>query len=741
MPPALIAIAAAAATVAVKIFVSSAILAAILTVAISVAASALIAKSQAKKVNQGTELSLKLDATYSREFPVGTTATGGSVNWAFTYTNDSKKPNRYLVRIIALSDLPVDGVIEVRSGDAVLSFTGDITTGLRACNQHLSKAGSPMLYIRVYKGSSAAVADSDLISWSGGQWTASHKGTNMCYAIVRSDYDADAFPNGEAQLRFTLRGVKIYDDRLDGSKPSRSGAHRLATPSTWEYSENTANIIAQLLRGFESNGVLIAGAQAEERDLSDSMLLSAYNTCDQLVSEGAGAGTIKRYASGMMVRSSDATASSLVELQSSMDGAVRDRGGAITILPGAVRTPVFHLTDTDVIWTEERSWQPQSSLSDLQNHFIGTFVDGLNGYTEKDFPPYKNAAWEVDDGGERFSTQVSFRAVTHWSRAQRIIKRMAASSRLQGTVAFVLPLLKGLQLEQGDWFTMTSARWGFTTKYFEVVKADISSDLKVAIVAKETASSLDGWSSVVDEVGRSDTTWNPPTWAIPAPDLAAAAFYYKDPISGHEDCGVTLTLTNFPSMQGITGIEVEAALQSALGSPWKITTLAPSNQVYTYIGLSPSIAYAVRIRTSDGLRQGDWSSWVNFTTAAFVGGTLDAGDNLLTNAAMTLDSSGWTAAVNCVRTTPTTNDPAAFWRSTAGTDPEVYANSQMTRPLNGATRLFASLSVRANDITSSGKIVVKFYKNGVFDQTLDAMTALLPTTANTWIRGDRKSVV
>ncbi|MEB3067270.1 hypothetical protein, partial [Parvimonas micra] len=281
MPPAVVALAATVATVAVKVFVTSAILAAVLTVAITVAATMLMGKRKNSNANQGQELKLKLDPTMPRQVAVGLTATGGSLVWSFTYTDNNKKPNRYLVRIIDLSDIPIDGVNDILVEGTPLSFAGDVHTGFQACTSaYRAKNGAACMWVKVHKGGPDQAADNELVAMSGGVWTNQHKGKNIAYAIVKMDYDPDAFPNGEPGLVFIVRGASCYDDRADDTMPDGSGTQRLNDPTTWKYTRNASVITAQVLRGFYSAGVLMFGAQAEARDLYAPMLQAAHNECD-----------------------------------------------------------------------------------------------------------------------------------------------------------------------------------------------------------------------------------------------------------------------------------------------------------------------------------------------------------------------------------------------------------------------------------------------------------------------------
>jgi hypothetical protein len=617
MPPAIVAVVALAATVAVQVFVESAIVAAILTLAINVAATMLMRRAGGRTA-QGNEIRLKLDPALPRQIPLGRTATGGSMVYAFTYGSTSNVPNNaYLVRIIALSDLPVSGLVAVLEGSAQLTFTGNPTTGWVTCNQHRTPSNNPTMMLRVYLGSSSPTADANAVSWSGGQWSSSHKGKNMAYAVVRYQFDEDgvAYPNGEPALTFVLDGVKCYDDRLDGSKPDRVGSHRLDDVTTWEFTKNAGILTAQVLRGFYSNDVLILGVQAEERDLDDAMLLSAYNTCAESVTYSGG--TQARYEAGMMASSGDPVANILQDLQGAMDGRIIDRAGYITILPGASRTPVFNLTDDDIVWSEEKSWQPKATLSELYNNVTGVYVDEESIFQERAFPPLRNATWETDDGGERLTLQLALPAITNDGRAQRVTKRIHQSSRYQGTVAFILPLW-GIEMEQGDWFTLTSSRFGFSTKYFEAVTVDILPSMQVAVVGRETSPDIDGWDHVVDEVARTDTVGTPgEQTGLPVPSLVATAVKKIESTENVEVFGVKVTITGMGNSGGVANtIQLQIAPTSNEALATTLGTLNAQDQIAEFYGLLPTTAYSVRGRSSDGPRYSAWSDWEDVTTGS-----------------------------------------------------------------------------------------------------------------------------
>ena len=602
--------------------------------------------SKPGKINQGQELSLKLDPTMPRQVVVGRAATGGSQAWGFTYGQNGDIPNRYLVRVIALSDRPITGVVKVIEGDQTLTFSGDPTAGLVNCNQHLGKRGEARFSLQIVKGSDSPTGSeaSWMFAASNGAWTTSHKYTGGAYAIMRCDYDADAFPNGEPQLVFVLDGATAYNDR--------ENSHNLADPSTWAFTRNSANIALQLLRGYRTNGSLIIGSQAIESDFIPADNIAAMNTCDQDVTI-TGGGTVKRYQAGMLLTASESTTSMLTDLRNSMDGDIYDRNGKICLLPGATRTPVFSLDDTDIDWTAERSYQPIASLSSLYNQVVGTYVPEDLNFVEDSFPIKKDANYADQDGGEKITLSQSYRAVNSGNQIQRITTRVLYASRFQKVVAFTGPLWL-YEAQQGDWFTLTSARWDMSEKYFCARLVTLNQDLSVTIVALETSTTIDGWAAA-DEVPRTSTDYVVGTYNLGVPTVTLTAFIIQSASPHVPPTGdittIDWTLVTDPSTVNQTrlpGIKIEVT--PLLGSPstaynlqirradtpLDIENLPNITRGATYLevvdndvpndadvvssfsqvqrNILPGTQYQIRARASDGDRHSTWSSWSTVTT-------------------------------------------------------------------------------------------------------------------------------
>lgn len=723
MPP-VVAVIPIIASVAVAVLKVSAVVKALIVVAAMVATTLLTKKpkSSANRIQQGAELATKISPSLPRTICIGHTAIGASCHFAFTYTDNSEKPNRYLVRVLQISDQPINSLLAVYDGKQALTFAGDVTTGWFACNQHKNKDGVACMWMRVYKGAiSGAVADASVISWSSGAWSSAHKGTGISYAIVKYDYDGDAFPNGEPELVFAVQGAKVYDDRADSTVSGGSGSQRLATPSTWAYTDNVAVNIAQYLRGFPINGKRIMGVGADARDLSSQMLFSAYNTCDQSVSETGG--TYKRYACGMNLASDETHESHLNDLMLAMDGKIFDRGGAITIWPGAIRTPVMNVGMQDIDWSAEKSWQPKPSLDALVNYVNGNFVDKDKFFQERDLPPRVNATWETDDGGQRFGTFVSLRAVNRWSQAQRITHRVHQASRFGGTVAIIGGIWL-MEMEQGDWFTLTVPRWSMSSKLFEIVEITLTTDMRVAIVAQEVSNNFDSWDPASNEFDRTDDVWNGPSYDLPVPTFALETYSFIHPASGVQDFGINFQLLTPTQVTGsfVTSVQIQYAVTSNLAKAFNGGSVTLDETFRTIKGLAPATSYSVRARTTDGQRFSAWSSWQALSTD-------DPNTELVSALANIIDDSILTAVEKSHQLQDIYNDLEAryapvFTRATT----LGISTTALTNARNDWLALLAGYSPAWNDFQNDTDIYTSFFPDEDFPANPDASQPL--TTGN-----------
>ena len=151
----------------------------------------------------------------------------------------------------------------------------DLTGGTFGTNP----ASSGYRYVfNAHHGAATQTADPMLRASIGSQWTTAHKLNGVAYIAASFIYDAKGQFRGVPQITVQVQGKKIYDQRQDSTNGG-SGSQRLATPSTYEWSDNPAIIFQDYIlnnqygKGLPSNKV------------NFSTFTTAANLCDVQVDQ------------------------------------------------------------------------------------------------------------------------------------------------------------------------------------------------------------------------------------------------------------------------------------------------------------------------------------------------------------------------------------------------------------------------------------------------------------------------
>jgi len=220
--------------VATKIIAANAILSAIATSVASAALTYGLGKLNKPKTpqaapDQGLELFKRIRTDHPIEVLFGETATPGSLMWWGVRGTD----NEFLEQVLCLSDYTCDSIQKVYGDGEELTFSSSLTSGYAPCTSHyLDEDGNPCLWIKVYLGDPDQTADADLVA-NYSEITTNFRGRGRAYAITRMKWNRDAFPAGEPNLLFVMRGASVYDPRLDSTVTGGSGTHRSDDPTTW----------------------------------------------------------------------------------------------------------------------------------------------------------------------------------------------------------------------------------------------------------------------------------------------------------------------------------------------------------------------------------------------------------------------------------------------------------------------------------------------------------------------------
>jgi hypothetical protein len=162
--------------------------------------------------------------------------------------------------------------------------------------------------------------------------------SGLASAYVELGYSASAFPSGEPQMLWTLRGVKCYDPRKDSSYPGGFGGHRLSDSSTWEWSENPFICALAWCLGRRENGFRVMGIGANINLIDIPAFINGANVADE-----------NGWVCGGSVVSTDDKVSVLNAILQAGGGQMISKGARISCCYNAPKVSIDTITSEDVV--------------------------------------------------------------------------------------------------------------------------------------------------------------------------------------------------------------------------------------------------------------------------------------------------------------------------------------------------------------------------------------------------------
>jgi len=449
---------------------------------LSMISRALIPKPSLGQQLAGLEFSVREpDAT--RKMIYGRIKVGGSI--VYIDTTDGEEDNEYIHMVIAFAGHEVDAIEEIYANQEKI---WDETTLRKVSWQ-------PYLDVNVHLGDQTT-ADSELVSRST-QWTTDHKLLDTAYIYIRLKYDAEFFANGLPNISATIRGKKVYDPRKDSTSSvydSTLGVstQRLATPSTWQFSQNPALCIYDYLRDTKY------GLAESASDINSTALATAISLCNQDVPLEAG-GNQARYTLDGVIDSANSKKENIEAMLSGMAGKLVYSSGEYFISGGAYVAPSVTIDESVMVGGIEV--QTKQSRRGLYNGVKGVFRSEEDDYNVADYPAQLSSTFSTADGDPIY-LDMPLPFTTNNIRAQRIAKLALLQSRQQTTIT-VPCNLTALKFRAGDTVMITNAKMGWSQKVFQVIGYDLSlsssGEIVVNVQAIETAAAIYDWASSDEE--------------------------------------------------------------------------------------------------------------------------------------------------------------------------------------------------------------------------------------------------
>ncbi len=151
------------------------------------------------------------------------------------------------------------GSDKIASGAGSLNTASQIGTHSVAPRYDGRSGSDPTAIYRMvfnaHHGADDQSADPMLVASQPARFSSLHKLKGIAYIAASFQYDKRGMFTSVPELTVVVKGRKLYDPRLDGSITGGAGSHRIADPSTYEWSNNAALCLLDYIHGDYGKGL------------------------------------------------------------------------------------------------------------------------------------------------------------------------------------------------------------------------------------------------------------------------------------------------------------------------------------------------------------------------------------------------------------------------------------------------------------------------------------------------------
>lgn len=378
------------------------------TLAVNSLASAVAGKSKVGG-ESGTQVEFKADPSAGIPYAVGETGVAGNI--VFANTGGAKNVVAAYLSVQSLG--PVEEIVGFKANAQALTFSGD--------NAVEAPYHDFMNERRQLGDTTPAVFNPPAVTLP--EWTSAHKLTGYAaqWWALAYDKSGKVYPTGLPKPLSILKGVKVYDPRLDSTYPGGSGAHRVDDEDTWEYSEDPfLNALAWAL-GRYRNGKRILGLGAA----ADYIDLAAFV-------EGAGVCDANGWKIGGVVYSTDDKWQVFQTMLAAGGGYAVALGAKISCGVCTPRVSLDTLTGDDAVGEVKIS--AVAPKRDRYNAVIPAYRSADHDYQMVPAEKIEFSTYLTEDGGDEHTLPAEFLLVPDVDQAAQLGCYAVANSRELGPI-------------------------------------------------------------------------------------------------------------------------------------------------------------------------------------------------------------------------------------------------------------------------------------------------------------------
>ncbi len=539
------------------------------------------------------------------------------VGGTLAFLETSGTDNEYLYMVIALCEGGVESCEKIYVDDKQVTWSGALTHGTErtVASGDFYKDDESKITVTWYDGRDDQTYNTTVGALSS--WTSNHRLRGVSYLALKFKWSEDCFM-GIPAVHAEIKGRKVYNANLDGTKTGGSGSHREDTASTWEWSDNPVWCTLDYMRNSRF-GLGIANTYFDG-DYADWQ--TASDVCDADVTPYGSASAIDLLDMNYVVDTKKKCIENLKEMVSGFRGYLNYANGEYKVVAESTGSASVSLTEDNILGGIKVSSLNKNSR---YNRVIVTFVNPDKNYQsdEAQWPPIddsgltsadQHATMKTADGGFLMEGRFDYPSITSPYQAQEIAEVICRRSRNNMNVSLRCDAT-GMDLMVGELVNVTHATPSFSAKTFRVQGMQINEDLTVELQLTEYQASYYTWTAQAQAPTIPDTTL-PNPFSVTAP----ASVTLTDELIEYSD-GVVLTRLNIlvgaSTDKFVQYYQIETKKTSE--SDYKVIAKGSATVLnYHQLNVVDGIEYSVRVKAINSMGV---SSGYTTATRTIVGAT------------------------------------------------------------------------------------------------------------------------
>ena len=415
----------------------------------------------------------------------GTRKVGGTLAFLETSGTD----NQYLYMALILGEGEIDDITKIFVNDNEVTFDGDLADNVQrdvaSSDSNYFKNSASLIKVEPHFGSDSQSASSLLDTLTS--WTSNHRLRGISYLALRFEWNSDAF-GSIPTVNAIVKGKKVYNPNLDGTKTGGSGSHREDTSSTWEYSDNPIYQLLDYLRN-DRYGMGIAN---EYFDSNYADFQTAGDICDTNITPFSGASQIDLIDSNIVIDTSQKVIENVERFLTGSRAFLNFSAGKYKVTVESSGSASITLTEDNIIGGIAVQSKNQN---ERYNRVIVTFINPDKNFQvdEAQFPPVdetglasadQHATMKTADNGILLEGRFDIPSITNPYQAQEMAEIILRRSRSSLDVTLKADG-NAMELLVGDIVNITHATPSFSAKPFRVLSTTLNADNTVDLQLTE----------------------------------------------------------------------------------------------------------------------------------------------------------------------------------------------------------------------------------------------------------------